>query len=147
MTTNGAPALEAERPRIGRAAYFAAVAVGVLASLVADTAISFAARALGAPEQFQQLGITAYGPITVIAVLVGGIGWRLIVTRTRNAARVLRILVPVMLVLSFIPDLALIPSTGGVPGSGTGIAALMAMHLAVTLAAVAAYRRFMPARA
>lgn len=147
MTTYGAQASEAERSRIGWGAFFAAVAVGVLGSLVANTVISLAARGLGAPEQFMQLGIAAYGPITVVGVLVGGIGWRVIVGHSRNAARVLRILVPVMLALSFIPDLALIPSTGGAPGSATGIAALMAMHLAVTLVAVAAYRRFMPARA
>ena len=57
-----------------------------------------------------------------------------------------RVLVPVLTVLSFAPDVALLV-LGFIPGTtAVGVVALMLMHLVVVAAAVIAGRRIAPAR-
>jgi hypothetical protein len=85
------------------------------------------------------------GRWTVIGTLAGAIGWRLLAARKAGAGRLLTRLVPVVLAVSLIPDLALLANQNAVPGTTTsGVLALMLMHLAVAAIAVPAYRRFMP---
>lgn len=65
----------------------------------------------------------------------------------RHPRRTLNVLVPIVLLVSFVPDI-LVGVTRALPGtSWTAVAALMVMHLVVAACAVAAYRRFLPARA
>jgi hypothetical protein len=57
----------------------------------------------------------------------------------------LNTLVPSVLVLSFIPDVALL-AIDSVPGQTTaGVVILMVMHIVTAVIAVTAYRRVMPA--
>ncbi|MEU4162621.1 DUF6069 family protein [Actinoplanes sp. NPDC026670] len=125
-------------------ATLAAAAIGAAGGLIVNTVIATAARAMGAPDEFQQLTLAVYGPLTVIGALIAAVAWRLIVNRSRNAAGVLRILVPVVLVLSLIPDVLLLSSKSQ-PGTTTGgVIALILMHFGVAVAAVPAFQRLMP---
>ncbi len=123
----------------------AAAAVGAVGGLVINTVIATLARALfDIPTEFQQLTLPVYGFLTVVGAIVGAIGWHLIATRSRNAAGLLRVLVPTVVVLSLIPDVLLLV-TDSQPGTTTaGVVALMLMHVGVAVAAVPAYRRFIP---
>ena len=125
---------------------FLAFGVAAPVALVATSLIAVAARGLlDAPPSFQPLTPAAYGTWTVIGTLAGAIGWRLLAARRAGAGRLLTRLVPVVLAVSLIPDLALLANQNAVPGTTTAaVLALMLMHLAVAAIAVPAYRRFMP---
>jgi hypothetical protein len=127
---------------------FAAAGIGAAGSLVATSLIALVARGmLDVPAEFQPLNPAVYGIYTIVGALLGAIGWRLIVARSRNAARLLRILVPTVVAASLVPDLALLAGTDVMPGiTTTGVVALMLMHVAVAAVVVPAYRRFMPPR-
>jgi len=120
-------------------------AVAAVVSGAANVALSLFARGpLGVSAEFLPL---TPGPIalwTVIGVLVGAAGWRLIVNRSARSGAVLRALVPTVLVLSLVPDVALLV-TGAMPGTTvTGVVSLMVMHVVTAAIAVTAYRRTMP---
>ena len=117
-----------------------AVGGGVINSLIAWVGRS----ALDVPEEFKQLHASTYLPLTVLGAILGAVGWHLIATRKANATKVLARLVPIVLVLSTIPDFLLLASDSQ-PGTTTaGVIALIAMHVGAAVAAVPAYRRFIP---
>ncbi len=123
-----------------------ALGVAVAGALVVNTVIALVARGLGVPSEFMQLTLPVYGPLTVIGTLIAAIVWRLVVNRSADAGRVLRVLVPVVLVLSLIPDVMLL-ATKSQPGTTTGgVIALMLMHFGVAAAAVPVYWKLMPPR-
>jgi len=129
---------------LGTALRTGAVA-GVIAA-VANIVISVIARGpLGESDDFVPL---TPGPIimwTIIGAIIGAIGWRLIVNRSARSRTLLNGLVPIVLVLSFIPDVALL-ATDSTPGQTTGgVVALMVLHVVTAVIAVTAYRRAMPA--
>lgn len=128
-------------------AAFAAAGLGAVGGLVVNAVIAWAGHGLfDVPAEFQPLTIGAYGTFTVLGALIGAIGWRLIVNRSRNANRLLRWLVPTVLAVSLLADIPLFFSDA-MPGTTTaGVVALMLMHFGVAAAAVPAYRRLMPAR-
>ena len=116
----------------------------VAAAVVVNAAIATAARALGASPVFQPLIPSAYLPLTIIGFLLGSAGLALIRAKTNNHARVLRVVVPVEHLLSFIPDLGLLLS-GSRPGTSSGaVAALALMHLVVAAVAIPALARALP---
>ncbi|MGW4215198.1 DUF6069 family protein [Lentzea sp. NPDC004789] len=124
------------------------IAVGLVAAAIAATALNAVvaaiAHAAGASSQFQALQLPTYAAFTVIGVLAGAAGWGIIRARARNPRRVLRALVPTVVLISFVPDL-LVGATGSLPGtSWGGVAALMIMHVVVAAAGVAAYSRVLP---
>ena len=123
----------------------AAAAVGAVGGLVINSLVALVTKAVfDIPDEFEQLTLPVYGFLTVLGAIVGAIGWHLVVARSRNASGVLRVLVPTVLVLSFIPDVMLLV-TGSQPGTTTaGVVALMLMHVGVAAAAVPAFRRFIP---
>lgn len=123
------------------------VVVGLLAAAVVavlgNVIVALLARAAGASGDFAPLHLSAYAPLTVFGVVLGAIGWAVVRRVAKNPAGLLRWLVPVLVVVSFGPDLSLLGS--GTPGSGPlAVAALMVMHVVVAVAAVAAYRRVLP---
>ena len=114
----------------------------IAAALVGNALVAQVALAGGASEDFQPLTPGAYGFFTVVGVVAGLVGWVLVRRRAR-AADTLRWLVPTVLVLSLVPDVAL--GLSDRPGVSWGaVVALMAMHVVVTVAAVASFRRFLP---
>ena len=82
----------------------------------------------------------------MVGAVVGAVGWWLVVARSARSRAVLTGLVPTVLALSLVPDVALLV-TDSVPGQSTaGVVALMVMHVVTAVVAVAAYDRAMPAR-
>jgi hypothetical protein len=117
----------------------AAVAVAIIAAQI----IAAAAIAAGATA-FPPLMILVFGPFSAIGVLAAYAGWRIVRRVTRAPRRVLQVLVPVVLALSFVPDVVLL-TTGFIPGSTTtGAVALMLMHLVVAGVAVPVSQRLAP---
>ena len=78
--------------------------------------------------------------LTVAGVLAGALGWALIRTLAANPAAVLRVLVPVVVIVSFLPDLWLL--TLGL--SAVLVVGLMVMHVVVAVPTVLVLRRVLP---
>ncbi|MDF9716699.1 hypothetical protein INN71_07075 [Nocardioides sp. ChNu-153] len=124
------------------------VAVGILSAAVvaalANLAVAAVARALGASDDFVPLQAGPVVTWSVIGVVVSAVGWALVRARTRNPRRVLRVLVPVVLAVTLVPDV-LLGVAGDMPGVSWGaVAALMVMHVVVVAVAVPVLVRVLP---
>src|SRR5436190_20298398 len=75
-----------------------------LAAAVANTGIAFGALALDDGGIGMGLSPVSYLPATAIGLLLGTVGWFVIARRAPNA---LRVVVPAVLVLTWVPDLLL----------------------------------------
>ncbi len=119
---------------------------GVLAAVVNVAIAAVARNAFDVSDDFQPL---TPGPIvmwTILGAIIGAAGWRLFVNKSDGSHALLRKLVPTVLVLSFIPDVALL-ATDALPGTSTAaVLSLMAMHVVTAVIVVTAYRRAMPTR-
>jgi len=125
--------------RITALTLVAAIAVAIVAAEI----IALAAVAAGATA-FPPLMPYVFGPFAAIGILAAYTGWRIIRRVAAQPRRVLRVLVPVVLVLSFIPDITL-AVTQFIPGTTTtGAVALMLMHLVVAGIAVPVSQRLAP---
>jgi hypothetical protein len=134
------PAQRAERKPV-----LMATGVAALAGLIGCAVIAIVARAAGVPGGFSPL--VAFPVFVVIGVVAGAIGWQQVRQRSADPRRLLGRLVPAVLLVSFVPDLA-VGVTRALPHTTWGgVIALMLMHLAVTAGAVPAYRHFLPLRA
>ena len=148
-TTNATSTTRPAEPARSAISVRTALGTGAVAGLTAaviNVAISAVARGpFDASDDFAPL---TPGPIvlwTILGAIVGALGWRLIVTKKANSRALLAKLVPTVLVLSFLPDLALL-ATDTMPGQTTaGVLALMVMHVLTAVVVVTAYRRSMPA--
>jgi hypothetical protein len=125
-----------------------AVAAGVLAAAVLAVAvnalIAMIAHAFGAAEEFQPLQFGSYAFLTVAGTLIAAAGWAAVRRWTRRPSAVLRWLVPAVLAVSFVPDLALLGSDAQPGTSGFAVVALIVMHVNVAAVAVPAFRRVLP---
>ncbi|GAA1563195.1 MULTISPECIES: DUF6069 family protein [Kribbella] len=110
----------------------AAVVAAGLNYLVARGAV-----ALGANAGFAPLTAPVFVPLTLLGTAAGYAGWTLV---RRRSAAALKVVVPLVLVLSMIPDLLLLATKFIPDASGTAVAGLMLMHLVVTAVAVPAYQ-------
>ena len=117
------------------------VAAAAVVSIALNTAVALAATALNPNGTRMGLDLPAYGSLTVIGVLAGTIGWALVRRRAARARATLRVLVPVVTVLSFIPDFAL--RITGVADWGN-VAGLLVMHVVVAAVTVTAVSRVLP---
>src|ERR1700761_6894957 len=100
-------------------------------AIAANYAVSIAAVTAGAKPGFAPLEIYVFGPFTVLGLLAGYTGWRIVRARATKPLRVLRVLVPVLTVLSFVPDTISV-IVGFIPETTlTGFVGLMIMHLVV----------------
>lgn len=121
----------------GRAALILIAAI--IVAVLLNAAVAAVAIASGAPNGYGPLSLPAYATFTVIGVLLGWVGWLLVTRRARDPRRVLRFLVPAVVLISLVPDIYLLVLRF-IPGTTTGAAiGLMAMHLVVVLVAVPAY--------
>jgi hypothetical protein len=144
MTTTESTSPSTRRSAGLGTALITGVVAGVVAAL-ANVAISAIARGpFDASDDFVPL---TPGPIimwTIIGAVIGAIGWRLIVNRSARSHALLNRLVPTVVVLSLIPDIALLV-TDSTPGqTPAGVVALMVMHVVTAVIVVAAYRKMMP---
>lgn len=120
------------------------LAAAVVVAILANCVVAVAARAAGASPAFSPLALYVYGPFTALGLVAGYLGWRVVKRRSRDPLHALRVLVPVLLVLSFVPDtVSLI--VGFIPGTSlTGFVALMIMHPIVVGVGVPVYQRLAP---
>ena len=122
------------------------VVAGVIAAVTNVVVISGIARgALGARDDFVPL---TPGPVvmwSILGAIIGAVGWRLIVNSSGRSGALLTTLVPTVLVLSLIPDVALLATDSTAGQNTAGVVALMVMHVVTAVIAVTAYRKAMPA--
>ncbi|KUN57756.1 hypothetical protein AQJ46_45915 [Streptomyces canus] len=119
--------------------------IGAAAVAVAINAIVAAtAHAVGASDDFEALQLPAYAVLTVFGVLVAAAAWAIIRARSARPARLLRTLVPVVLIVSLTPDIMVGVSDSRPRTSWGAVIALMVMHVVVAAVAVPAYRRLLP---
>jgi hypothetical protein len=87
------------------------IAIGVvtatLAAIAVNALIAVLALAAGASEDFEPLQLSAYALLTVVGALAAVRRW------ARRPAAVLRWLVPAVVIVSLLPDLALLPPSSG----------------------------------
>jgi hypothetical protein len=102
--------------------------------------ISLIAQALGA-DASRIMGLTPplYIGFAVVGLLIAALAWSTVRAKASNPATVLRRLVPVVVVISLIPDVLVAVGMSAVGGIALGL-----MHLVVAAAGVAAFRRFLP---
>jgi len=110
--------------------------VAGLAALATNTGIALVTSALDDGGIGMGLAPAVFLPFTVLGVVLGALGWTLI---ARRAPKALRVVVPAVLVLTWIPDLLLL--TAG--ATAANVVGLMLMHVVVATAVVTALR---PAR-
>ncbi|MFJ8911131.1 DUF6069 family protein [Amycolatopsis sp. NPDC102389] len=121
------------------------IALAALLASVVNLLVSLAFRALGASGDLAALQPAAYISFTVLGVIGGAAGWVLVRAKSRNPAALLRILVPLVVVASFVPDILLLAVKS--PGADLlGISGLMVMHVVVAAIAVPAYGYVLPLR-
>ena len=81
---------------------------------------------------------------TILGAIIGAVGWRLIVNTSAHSGTLLNTLVPSVLVLSLIPDVALLATDSTATQTTAGVVALMVMHVVTAVIAVTVYRKAMP---
>ena len=113
------------------AAVVAALGNALIALLVTTLAPGGVEKGLQFPE---------YATLTVAGVLLATAGWTLVRRFAGRPRAVLRVLVPVVLVLSLVPDLALL--AGGT--SVANVVGLMLMHVVVAAVLVPVLARVLP---
>ncbi|MEV4050051.1 DUF6069 family protein [Amycolatopsis sp. NPDC049688] len=105
----------------------------LLAAAAVNTVIALGALSLDDGGIGMGLSPASYLPATAVGLLLGTVGWFVI---ARRAPQALRVVVPAVLVLTWVPDLLLF--TAG--ATAANVFGLMLMHLVVTTAVVAALR-------
>ncbi|WP_410616572.1 DUF6069 family protein [Amycolatopsis sp. lyj-109] len=105
----------------------------LVAAAAANTVIALAALALDDGGIGMGLAPVAYLPLTAVGLLLGTIGWFVL---ARTAPKALRVVVPAVLVLTWVPDLLLFAAGA----TAANVVGLMLMHLVVATAVVTALR-------
>jgi hypothetical protein len=139
------PAIATATPTVStRVRTIVTLAAGILVAILANSVIAIVAHAAGASADFSPLLVFVYAPFTLVGFLAAYVGWRAVGRRARRPAALLRVLVPVLTVLSFAPDAVLV-ATGFIPGTSlTAVVALGLMHLVVVAVAVPICVRLAP---
>lgn len=133
-------AVRADRRTTGSRLRTALILTAAIAVAIAtNSVVALLAVAAGAPATYGPLTLPAYALFTTLGIVVGWIGWSLVRRRARNPRRTLSILVPIVTVASFIPDVLLLVLRF-IPGTTvSAVIGLMVMHVVVVGVAVPAY--------
>ncbi|WP_349902030.1 hypothetical protein [Parafrigoribacterium humi] len=117
---------------------------GAVVAVCINWGLASIAVASGAKADFSPLTIYVFAPFTVIMFVLAHLGWRIVRSLTARPAAVLKVLVPVFTVLSFVPDSILL-ATGFIPGTTLiAVVALATMHLVVVATSVLVSQRVAP---
>ncbi len=123
----------------GRAAI--GVTLAALASVALNSVIAaLADAALPAGGVRMGLQLREYAPLTVVGILLGTLAWYVVRRTARNPRAVLRVLVPVAVVVSLVPDFGILSAGATLLNS----LALIAMHLVVAAITVPTLARVLP---
>lgn len=122
-----------------------AIVAGSLVASLLDAVVAAIWHAGGASQAFSPLHPAAYVSLTVIGLIGGTVAWCIVRARAADPARVLRTLVPLVIVLSFIPDVMVGARGSAMAGTTWGaVTGLMVMHVLVAAVALTAYRLLLP---
>jgi len=128
------PAVANDRAVIGVIlASLASIALNSLIAALASAALPTGGVRMG-------LALREYAPLTVAGILIGTLVWYTVRRRARNPRAVLRVLVPVAVVVSFVPDFGIL-AAGATPLNSL---ALIAMHVVVAAVTVPTLARVLP---
>ncbi|MEO6082370.1 MAG: DUF6069 family protein [Umezawaea sp.] len=116
------------RPAVASGGAVVGIILAALACVAVNSAIAVLASA-ALPDGGVRMGLQLreYAPLTVVGILLGTLAWYAIRGRARKPRTVLRILVPVALLVSFVPDFGILNAGATLLNS----LALIAMHLVV----------------
>lgn len=115
------------------------LAAAVAIAIAANSMVALIAVAAGAPTTYGPLTLPAFSLFTTVGVVAGWIGWSLVRRHARDPRRTLTMVVPIVTVASFVPDVLLL-ALRFIPGTTvSAVIALMVMHLVVVAVAVPAY--------
>jgi hypothetical protein len=128
-----------------------ALVASVVASLIVELIIAAIAHGAGAYSDFQPLTFSGLLPPTVLGLVIAVVVWALVRHRAGDPVAVMRRLVPIVVALSWVPDVVLgathkeanrlvVHTTWG------EVAALMVMHLFVAAIGVGLFSRLLPLR-
>ena len=126
-----------------------ALAASVVASLVVELIIAAIAHDAGAYSGFQPLTLSGLLGPTVVGLLIAVVVWELVRRRAADPVAVMRWLVPVAVVVSWVPDVVL----GTTHRAGTNhvayttwgeVAALMVMHVFVSAIGLGLFSQLLP---
>ncbi|ANY08626.1 DUF6069 family protein [Pseudonocardia sp. HH130630-07] len=126
--------------RTPAAASPARVAVAIVLAAVVASAGNVVVALLVGVIQGRHLNPSGYLLYTVLGVLAGVVGWTVVRAFVPRPAAVLRVLVPAVVLISFVPDLQLFATDM----SPVMIVGLMVMHVVVAVPTVLALRRVLP---
>jgi hypothetical protein len=116
------------------------IVLAIAIAIMVNTGVAWGARALSPGGSRTGLILVAYGPLTVLGVLAGTVGWLAVRRFAAQPRAVLRVLVPAVVVLSFVPGvIQLAAGTGPVDVVG-----LWVMHLVVAIVTVGTLLRVLP---
>ncbi len=128
-----------------------ALVASVVASLIVELIIAAIAHGAGAYSDFQPLTFSGLIGPTVVGLLIAVVVWELVRRRAGDPVAVMRRLVPIVIVLSWVPDIALgathREATTQLPHTTWGeVAALMVMHLFVAAIGLGLFSQLLPLR-
>lgn len=119
------------------------VAFGVVAIVIAiavNAGIAYLTRSWDPNGTRIGLMLVAYGPMTALGVIVGTAGWATVRQRASEPRAVLRVLVPAVLAVSFIPGVVLLVLGNSV----LNVVGLWIMHLVVAAVTVTTASQVLP---
>jgi len=128
-----------------------ALVASVVASLIVELIIAAIAHGAGAYSDFKPLTFGGLIGPTVVGLLIAVVVWELVRRRAGDPVAVMRRLAPIVIVLSWVPDVALgathREATSQLPHTTWGeVAALMVMHLFVAAIGLGLFSRLLPLR-
>jgi len=123
-----------------------ALVASVVASLIVELVIAAIAHGAGAYSDFRPLTLGGLIGPTVLGLLIAVVVWELVRRRAADPVAVMRRLVPIVVVLSWVPDVLLgathRQATSQLPHTTWGeVAALMVMHLFVAAIGLGLFNR------
>ncbi|MEQ3553146.1 hypothetical protein WIS52_21975 [Pseudonocardia nematodicida] len=125
----------------------ALVAGATALTLALNLLIALVAPALGADPRFEAFAPGGIVTLTLVGAAASVLGWTLVVRFVRRSRQALTVLVPVLFVLTAIPDVLVmtgtLPLAHGGPAEGF---ALLLMHVTLVGALVPVLARLMPPR-
>ncbi|MCS7475593.1 DUF6069 family protein [Umezawaea endophytica] len=130
-----------QRPAVANDRAVIGVILASLASIALNSVIAALASA-ALPDGGVRMGLELkeYAPLTVAGVLIGTLVWHVVRSRARDPRAVLRVLVPVAVLVSFVPDFGILSAGATLLNS----LALIAMHVVVAAVTVPMLLKVLP---
>ena len=134
-----------------RIALPAALVASVAAALISELILAAIAHGAGASPDFPPLTFRRMLGPTFVGLLTAVVVWELVRRRAGDPVAVMRRLAPIVIVLSWVPDVVLgathQDATGPLPDTTWGeVAVLMVMHLVVAAIGLGLFSRLLPLR-